>query len=1199
MAIRNRVLFGLKVFFNFSDIESKVAALENLGLDIRDLEVIRGIQSSIGPLDLQNISGLDVNLTRYLDRLSSDSSRYRGIVNNLSGYQFRTKGNFEAFGPISGGAVRYKYIPNDEGLNVNQSNLKFGDISTSRVSSWSSATADETNLTQAISYGASVQVKRDLKVGQNSGFSPGVGEAIINVLDTPEPIRFATEVPTDVIELDINGQTQYVYAMRGIPIVFTTAFKNLSMDFKFDPFGIEDPIFTFQATDLSEPEITSVPNVSDNTSQLRFNAQSYKEREIRLYYPPNNIESILGRNINLRFFPKVKFINLKLVDLQTNLLGEMPDWTNITYDDNYDSELKNIDLSQNPLFQADDEELRTFGTPVVERLPKVLTTLTLSGTYNGNTTFSTADESLVLVFDNPGNVSTGYNSVTVDPNSTQTFDFDIQGTTVTIGGKFWDKHQFDGKYYVYVRNPNPSVNLSSISGYTKNVRTLDLSTRCPNLQNLYLNRGSGRHIYRNSNSYYILPTDPYTKISGQEVTPRVNIKNIRTYQLSNTSFTLLNDVFINPNAFLETDEVSQLSTFDVNDNEALTTSTIDFAKMTAITSINISDTALPIPSGLQNRSSLRSFGSSYTRFPLRTSTSPIWNTATGEGNPSDMNNFFYNNKNPVSFGQYVFSGCSDLASLGFYASRMDGFIPKFTGNTSLSSLDLRGTNVEGGRPEDLVANLGLHGRTYIMWDDTFENAQNMKSIRINSPVLGRNIGIYDSSTQTYSQASFQGSTFSLPALERIEILSSGGYIGGNFFTANAAALKTLISYGVGWGKDLTAGTPLPGFANNPNIEYIDLSDNNFTGTISFSNLSKLKQVYLSSNNLTSIGTFVNLASLTYFIIGNNPNLTGNLPNFSLASPKIQYISINNCNINSYSAGTFTDITRLRSLDLSNNQLNQSNIDQILLDLLDNWNTAKRGGVTINLLGNAEPSRIVISTPTQTTGTAVTQTITVAHPAPTPNFGPDADRDVTISAVPTASLTAGQYIVQNNTGAYGKIISVSGTTIVIDSNDTSAATNGGTSGTFNTNDTIHVTSNSNSNTNNGNRLVDANGNNVLVTDDPGIEQIVISYTQNDPLYQFPLNINIRTGFDPPNGNDEYQTVVYQDGIDITSLVSIDFAGDSITYPGNSPGNVTNFPPDGAEIKVDVIRTTYGTNTTIEGGVVTAQVLRDKGWIVRTE
>ena len=122
--VTNRVLFGLKVAFNFSDIESKTTSLRNLGLDIRDIEVIRGISESIDKVDLQNVSGLDTNLTRYLDRLDADTSRYNNLVNNLSGYNYATKGNLEAFGPVSGGAVRYKYIPNDGGINQNADDLQ-------------------------------------------------------------------------------------------------------------------------------------------------------------------------------------------------------------------------------------------------------------------------------------------------------------------------------------------------------------------------------------------------------------------------------------------------------------------------------------------------------------------------------------------------------------------------------------------------------------------------------------------------------------------------------------------------------------------------------------------------------------------------------------------------------------------------------------------------------------------------------------------------------------------------------------------------------------------------------------------------------------------------------------------------------------------------------------------------------------------
>jgi len=1206
MAIKNEVLFGLKVSFNFSDIESRTIALQNLGLDLRDLSVISGIGTNINKVDLQNISGLDVNLTRYLDRLKSDSGRYRGIVNDLSGYQFPTRGNFEAYGPVSGGAVRYKYIPNDQGIGLTQDDLKYGDISTSRVSSWSSATADETDFEQAISYGASVQVKGTLKIGQNQNFTPGTGEAIINVLDTPEPIRFATEVPTDMIELDINGQTQYVYAMRGIPIIFTIAFKNVAMDFGFTPFGTLNPIYTIQATDGSEQELTSVPNVSGGVSRLRYNSQSYKERFLKVYYPPNNITTIIGRSINLRFFPKVKFINLQYVDLETNLLGEMPDWQTISYNDNNDSSLTTIRLQNNPLYLTEDEELQTFGTNVVKRLPKTLVNYYGSGTYFASTTFKPADESVVIVKDVDGGANdteaSGISS-SVDRTANQTKTININGTNVEISGIFYDYYNFDGKHYYYIDTPSYDIDITTIPSYSNYVKILDLSTRCPNLQTFYMRRSSSRYLYRNSNSYFIEQSNPFTKVSGQEYTPTVNVKNIRTYDIYNNYFTRLNPVFANPSLYLDGNDESDLSTFNVAENEALTTDTgvIDFTKMTAIRTISINDTALPIPTGLQNRNSLVSVNCGYTRFPSRSATA-VWDTATGEGNPSNANNHLFTNKNPQSFGQYVFSGCSNLSSLSFYASRLDGMIPKFVGNNSLTSIDFRSTAIEGGRPADLNANQGLHGRTYIMWDDTFQDAQSITSIRIRSSVLGRNIGIYDPATQTYDAASFQGSTFNLPSLTYLEITSSGGYINGNFFNVGVApALQTLISNSTGWGTSasLTNGTPLPTFAGNPNIVYIDLSDNNFSGDIQLNNLSKLQEFYLSSNNLSGIQTFSNLGALRYFIVGNNPNMTGSLPNFSTGSPNVQYLGLNNCQFNQYVTGSFSSITRVRSIDLSNNLLNQSNVDQILLDCLDNYNSAPRSGVILNLQGNAAPSRIVINIPTVTVSTAANQTIVVDHPDPIQNFGPAPDRIITLSGVPTVTLAPNLYLKQANTNAYGRIISVSGTSVTIDSNATSADSGGSSVGTFNNTDTIHLVATQNSAVSIGNKLVTVGGTDVKVTDDPGIDQIVVSSTPQDPLFQFTFSIDLRDGIDPNNSNVEYRTIVFLNNVDITSLVNISYASNVVTFPGNSPGNVTNYPPDGSSLRAEVEQTVYGTRQEIEGGVVTAETLRNKGWIVRTE
>ena len=1178
-SIVNKVLFGLKVSFNFSDIESKATALQSLGLDIRDLEVIRGISDSINKIDLQNVSGLDTNLTRYLNRLSADTSRYRGLVNNLAGYNYSTKGNLEAYGPVSGGAVRYKYIPNDGGVGQNASNLKYGDISTSRVSSWSSATSDETNFTQAISYGGSVQVKGVLKIGQNAGFTPDNSECLLNVLDTPEPIRFATEVATDVIEMEVNGTTQYVYAMRGIPFIFTTAFKTISMTFGFSPFTVggtqQVPIYTFKATDDSEPEIQSVPSGNNNVSTLYYGAQSYKERDIRVYYPPNNITSITGTNINLRHLPAAKFQSLQSININYNLLGEMPDWRTINYkynptegnpppatgifsqslsdgSTNYPpppTTLDYIDIHYNPLYLSEDEELMKFGTNVMERIPRELTSLHIHGTYREDTDFLVASDSLVLfarvqsLSGSWANISdVEYNTVKIDPDATQTYCFSMAGDNISVKGKFYDKQTWDNFHYIYVDKPTVKygVNFSTDtpsggtevtasnappSGYAFGkqgyLQALDIRTRCPKLQSFYMGRVGNEVIYQTSSSAYPDYLNSYQYTTGTEIAPRVNIKNIVNYYIRSNGFVVLPDDFSNPDVYLHGND-SDLEYFDVYDNDSLTAvgNNLDFTKMTSIKRIDIGDTSVPIPQGLTGKTQLSSVNCIYSRFPGRNPNVTI--LPNGGGNPSGSNNYFYNTPNPADLNGYVFKDCTNLSSFAFYAANMDGFFPKLIGNSSLNDIDLRNTSIEGGRPES-TENGQYHGRRWIMWNDTFEDAQNITTIRIRSSVLGRNIGTFDPVNQTWSGAAFQGATFNLPLLSVLEILCPEERIRGEFFDpSQAPSLQELISYSTGWGKDIPGGTQFPSFAGNSVIRYVRLEDNNFSGNVQLSNHSNLQEFYASQNDLTAITVFSSLPALQYFDVSSNPNLGPDLPNFSVGSPNVRSIGCFNCKFSNYVDGTFSTCTRITGVDLSNNYFNQQTVDTILSDLIDNYNAAPRGGVVFNLRGNAPPSRIPVSIPTQTTTKIQEENISVDQ-----NQFTEAGYFTTVNFDPDGIPGSG---------------------------------------------------------------------------DEYSEQVWVP-TPQDPQYIFYLaTANIRDGFDPPTQTtNEYETRVFLDGVDITSngTISIDYAGDVITFTGNSAGAVVNYPPHGSTIKVEVWQTVYGTRTEYTGGIVLKNFLIARGWFLRTD
>jgi len=270
---------------------------------------------------------------------------------------------------------------------------------------------------------------------------------------------------------------------------------------------------------------------------------------------------------------------------------------------------------------------------------------------------------------------------------------------------------------------------------------------------------------------------------------------------------------------------------------------------------------------------------------------------------------------------------------------------------------------------------------------------------------------------------------------------------------------------------------------------VNLSGNNFSGNIVLSGTSKLQRFYVNSNIIQGIdlNNFSGLGALQYFIVSNN-QMTGQFPNFSVNAPNIQYISFANNLYGSpspsapFTPGLFAQCTRLRSLDLSNNGLNQSTVDDILLEMIDNYNNAPRTGVVVNLQGNSAPSSVTISTPTTTTTTQ-------------------------------------------------------------------------------------------------------------------IESFAVS--QTDPLnpQQTFFNpqdftIDIKDGQDPGNANFSYSTAIKQDGVDITSLLNIDYANDTFSYTGAS------FPPDGATIEITVTTVEKGFETSIEGGVVTAQQLRNLGWIVRT-
>lgn len=135
MAITNERIFGLAVPLSLADIPDRDEALRNINLEPRDLAIIDGLSSSgFDSLDLQTLSGLTVPIWRTFDRYITDVLTYNGQLSLSAGVDFRVRGNVEVHGSLSATAFRYALLETFQETPV----LRWGDISTSRVSSWSS-----------------------------------------------------------------------------------------------------------------------------------------------------------------------------------------------------------------------------------------------------------------------------------------------------------------------------------------------------------------------------------------------------------------------------------------------------------------------------------------------------------------------------------------------------------------------------------------------------------------------------------------------------------------------------------------------------------------------------------------------------------------------------------------------------------------------------------------------------------------------------------------------------------------------------------------------------------------------------------------------------------------------------------------------------------------------------------------------------
>ena len=371
MTLKNPKLFGLNVLSIFADVENKNAALTSLNLSSLDLDIIRG-SSNAGASrhDWISFSRLKSPIYKTLDRFYSESSTYLSILSQKAGTDSILFGNLGINGSLSGNAIRYRYV-NGTG---SAATIKIADISTSRVSAWSSSASPVID-TSPISYGARVGITTGGAL--QFGTPTSASQTRLKTSIVPQVKEFASEFPTSKINFTIGERTVTLYAMKGIPLVFKGFFRNLDASISLTGLINNTPA-SWKIVDTSNSSLfTRFSNIGATTSTINYRSISSKERYIQFYYNPDNISSITLTSANISELPITKLANATTLNFSSNTLKNFPDFNF------FSPSLRNLYISYNSFYLSETSTERKLNTNVLAKIPSGLKVLVIGSTFYG------------------------------------------------------------------------------------------------------------------------------------------------------------------------------------------------------------------------------------------------------------------------------------------------------------------------------------------------------------------------------------------------------------------------------------------------------------------------------------------------------------------------------------------------------------------------------------------------------------------------------------------------------------------------------------------------------------------------------------------------------------------------------------------------------------------------------------------------
>lgn len=958
MAVSGEIKFGLNVNRNLADIVNKGEGLANIGINVADLDVIRDAAGtlSITANDVRAVGGLNVEIETYITKLYNDTQQYAAIIDQTAGTTETLKGNLTMNGLLGASAIKYKYIDPD---NIT---LKVADISTSRVSSWSSTDNPATDLSP-IFYGGQIEV------------DGVVDTPNLEFLEPAETVRFRkSEVPTHLVEATFNGQTVYLYAMKGIPLVFNGFFRDLTSRLVLTGNNFVSWRITNETASYLTREYEDVGNGS-TVSELRFRDTRAAPRQIQIFVNPNVIQTLPLNGAGIEDLPSATLEALTRFEINRNIIKNFPDFKQfcpvVTY----------LDVRENNFTLGEDPDLRKFNNNVLSRIPTTVRNLYMGNTFNGsvtaqlrpgtdemptvNATEIVAGQTYEIV--NAGdtdwdtvfgvNVNSGLNNDWNNGDAAVAIDSALQtantGTAKRIIGR-----QDIVKYRTYeIRNNNedftligaPNNNIGTTfeaTDFGENVyvapqqqsgNLYDATTGLPNLIEMNLNshsRGGARNFFDRDGD------DP----SGS--TPEVS-NTCQDYFMYRNSFDSL------PESVKTLPDLRRINLYSngiFDSNFFIESENIDYVNIGANPGINIPN--------LSNKNGLNTFYAHYN---------------SGRNLGADNNAFV------TPQGTYKFANCSALDLIYFYASAYYGPIPKFVGNSQLNYIQGRYSRLQGGKP--IAATAMEDGKEYSIFynpdnnvDFTVVGAANSNQgtvftadLSVNTitdptaVVIDREYVLHaDIFEDTPAMSTFQISSSNLlnkpihpevfantPNLYGLWFRSFNRGVSGNMPLLNNL---TNLRYIVMLQNNLTG--PVPNLANNPRVYYMHLYGNSFSGNIPNIESTQMQYLYLHLNQLTGFSG-ASCPNMRRLFISYN-QITTPIPDMNNLTRMYDFYCNNN-QITDYTEGALTGARALLRFDISNNPLTTGAVNTLIADMVANYENNPRGGVSVNIRNTATPT----------------------------------------------------------------------------------------------------------------------------------------------------------------------------------------------------------------------------------------------------